>query len=195
MEQIIEKLGWKKMALIIAGVSLLFFLLMIFEIIQKNKEMGGDGNVKTEPVTKSDTPGSFSVPEAQKLKDNYYSIEYPAYYNITREPQNGALEYTVLKDRVSNAQIKITVYDASANALEKVELPYINAGYEPESYPINGHNVDEFVKIDEGNGRLFQKTDFIKKDGKIIKLDFTYSGSEPDFEAERDFIRMLSSLK
>src|SRR5690348_954961 len=103
MEELLEKLGWKKLALIVVPVTVVFLIFVFISIFQNNHGPSGS-NVKTTPVTKSDTPGSFSVPSAGSFKNDYYTVEYPSYYNVNTEPQDGALQYTVLKDRASNAQ-------------------------------------------------------------------------------------------
>lgn len=197
MEQLLEKLGWKKLAIIIVGVSLVFLIFVMSSIFYTNQGPASKNeSAKNKEKNAGNSKGSFSVPSSGNFTNQYYSIDYPSYFIVEKgNKKEGTLSYTSFKDKSSNAKIDVTVIDSKVQPIEIAEKPFINSSYEPESYPVGNMNVDEFFKIDEGGERVVQKVIFVQKNGKIIQADFTYSGESPDYELERDFVKMISSIE
>lgn len=202
MEVLLEKLGWKKMAVIIVGICIIALIVLILSFTKNEKNVFDNKktDVKIEKEWKTTTgeklKGSFSTPAQASIKNSYYELVYPTYYKKEEIEDKNYLSRVRLLYKESNASIDLSVVDESKKPIEEFEGPYIaDKSYEPESYPLGEFIVDEFYKVDPQSGQLIEKVIFVKKNGKIIKADFSYKKDSPDYRIERDFVRLVSSIR
>jgi hypothetical protein len=202
MEGFIAKLGWKKLAIIIASLSIIVLIFSLYSLVtttnspKKTKSTSRENSDNWTTSSGEKLKGKFSVEKSGVYSNPYYELAYPDYYQVEEVPQGDALSVTKFADKASSASIVITAVDKSKKSIEEMESPYTVLGsYDPESYPLGDFVVDEYYKTDPQTGKLLEKVFFIEKEGKIIKVDFTYTGSAPNYKLERDFLRIVSSIK
>ena len=202
MEGLLEKLGWKKFAIIIVilcfvmlGFAALSFMNMdrqqsetIKKNIDKTKTQGGSSN--------KNNAGEVASSEFKPFSTSYYQLTYPVNLEVKNlPPSGGAQSSVVLTDINLNTNIQIEVFAKPQNTLDTAIKPYIVSNYGVEKLPLRFDNALEFTLIKNDNPAIRKKLIFLDKKDKFIKISFEYNSSELDVDTERNFAIMLTSLR
>ncbi len=196
MEKLFEKLGWKKMAIFIVGVSLLmlFFVWNSFKRGEVSPKLGEQIN---ETGTQNRKLGIVRTEEKSTAPMKYvsesFSISYPIDYQVVSiAPPSGIIERLKLV-RSDGKEIVITVLPRQGNTVDDQVKPYQSAGYKGKVLNQNGMAGLYFEKQDVGL-KFYEKVTAIQNGYTIIKVQLTYSG-EKDFEFETQYDSMLATLR
>lgn len=204
MESIIDKLGWKKSALILVGLSILGILFSVFSFSNTEKQIQNVG-VKTgvnqqgeskAPSTGSNNnlPGGKTAPD-RNLKTYttpYFQISYPDKYNsVLYTNSKGVLSYIKLEGSSLSHDIEVIVFDSSMS-LEQLSRPFEAMKF-AKSTITAGSLTGTLYKgtIAGANGR--EIVALFPKNNTTIRVMTTYQGAvDEDFESE--FSSIVGSL-
>lgn len=194
MEQLLEKLGWKKFAGIIVVVTLIFLsvLLLSFQNLD-NQSVVNTKVIKEDRSNNSDQSRIISEKNAFEYSNEYYSVLYPVEYGIvefaTSPPILSSLE--LVNDITSN-RIQIVVFDREGNTVESLSPPYQNENFQGEVVEQNGMFGYKFVGgLIDGH---FQRVVLLQKGNSIIRVNLTYTGNR-NTDLENDFDAIVASIK
>lgn len=196
MEAILEKLGWKKLAAIIVALGFTVLIFAFLSIINIDKNQTSISKNTSQNRTDNSSTGGVNFPPTYSYKTAHYNLSYPEYFNVTTEqnPPTGIESYTTFSDKAGNGKIEVTAIKDQGNTMQKIEEPFSTPDYERETYPIAGKTVDEFVLLTGENEAYHRRLIFVKNKQNIIKVELTYTSSETDYDIERDFLRIVTSI-
>lgn len=188
MEQLVEKYGWKKVAvvLVIGSVLILLFVSVSFIDIDKATNSVKQKNISvrtTSPESNPDDSRTYSTP--------YYSIAYPKTFTVSPLITDGTLSSVKFED-VSGTSVEVKVFSAASNKLVDLALPYQNSKYtKSESDYSIGHAVEYTGVVIS----LHQRVVFFVKGENIIRFVSSYSSTSVDQANEVIFSDMLASMR
>lgn len=204
MEGIIDKLGWKKAAAILVGLSILGILFSVFSFSNTEKQIQNVGvktGVKEQGESKMSSTGTNNnLPEngsnsGRNLKTyttQYFQISYPDKYNgVPYTNSKGVLSYIKLEDASVSRTIEVIVFDSSTSAVQlsrpfeamKFAKGTVTAGSLSGTLykgTIAGANAREIVAL-------------FPKNNTTIRVMTTYQGAV-DQNFENEFNSIVGSL-
>lgn len=206
MEDIIDKLGWKKAAAILVGLSILGILFAVFSFSNTEKSIQNVG-VKTgnnsttnsgesTSNTKNNLPGttSQSVP-AENLKTyttDFFQISYPSHYKgIPYSVSKGILSNVKLEDTVVSRKIEIVVFDSS-RSLSSLQQPFEALKYTKSTVSANSL-TGTMYKGYLPKVQTHEMAVLMSKGNSTIRVMTTYSGAV-DTSFENEFNSIVQSL-
>jgi hypothetical protein len=205
MEGIIDKLGWKKAAIILVGLSILGILFALFSFSNSEKQIqnlgvknspGNQGETRssTDGGSKNNLPGSAVTP-AQNLKTyttSYFQISYPEHYNgVPYTVSKGVLSNVKLVDPASSRTIEIVVFDSSTGMVQ-LARPFEAFKYVKSSIGLNALTGTMYKGSVSGTG-LRELVVLVPKNNTTIRVMATYQGKE-DVNFEKEFGSIVNSL-
>lgn len=182
MEQIIEKLGWKKSAAILITISVVALILLFSSLPginhlptstngqnQSSTSFGGSSGQagpRTSPgINNNNTANLFKTYVAP-----YFQVSYPQNFSPTvYGKQEGLLYGVLLKDSTSSTQIEITAYDKSKNSLPALTRIPLAMGFAKNSIAVGKFQGESYAGGVKGTN-LFEQIVFLEKPEAIIKL-------------------------
>lgn len=196
MEQLVEKLGWKKMAVIIVVgcLGLMTFALLSLRDTGQVRDRGLSG---ITPAPTNSSPGIIKTQEGSITSLQYnsevFSIAYPEGFQvISVTPNEGIQEYMRFVSPTSK-EISVVVFPRQNNTIDDLAKPYQSANYESRELMQN----DMVGRYFTGNNpvlRLHEKVALFQKGYSIIRLQLSYSG-ETDGTIEAQYDAMLATLR
>lgn len=196
MEQLVEKLGWKKMAVIIVVGCLGLTTFAIVSLRNAdNVSVAGKSNLTPAPTNAS--PGIVKTQEGSITSVRYnseiFSIVYPEGFKlISVIPSESVQEYMRFVSP-STKEISIIVFSRQENSIEDLSKPYQSAKY--ESKEIARSDMSGYYYEGENKAlRLYEKVALFQKGYSIIRLQLSYAG-EKDSVIESQYDAMLASLQ
>ncbi len=201
MEELIEKIGWKKFGIIVVVLCfiLLGFALLSFANIDKKQTDVIKKKIEIEKQqsrTNSTKGGGFTDIEFKPYVTPDYQLKYPSDFTTkSAEPSKGTKNSVLFVNNNSNASIFVEVFAKPQNTYEALIKPYLLSDYEPEAQPLEFPTSVEFIPTKVEDPLIHKKIDFIEKDNSIVKITLTYSSDGIDTEIERNFVKLLISLR
>ncbi len=200
MEEMIEKIGWKKFAIIVVVLCfvLLSFALLSFMNIDRKQTEVLKKKIETnkQQTNNSNKSEGFKNTEFQPYITSDYQLKYPGDMTVQKaQPAIGAKSSVQFVNQNNNSSIFIEVFAKPKNSYEDLIRPYLLNNYEPEAQPLSFENSVEFIPKKIEDPLIHKKIDFVEKKDVIIKITLTYSKNGLDTELERNFVKMMLSLK
>jgi hypothetical protein len=196
MEQLVEKLGWKKMAVIIVVGCLGLTTFAIVSLRNAdNVSVAGKSNLTPAPTNAS--PGIVKTQEGSITSVRYnseiFSIAYPESFQVVSViPNEGISEYIRFVSP-STKEISVVVFSRQNNTIEDLSKPYQSAKYESKEIA-RSDMPGYYYKGGNSVLRLHEKVALFQKGYSIIRLQLSYVGDkDPVIEAQYD--AMLASLQ
>lgn len=200
MENIIESLGWKKIAAIMILSSILFLGVVFLSFSKpQNTSPQPSGNQSSEsashPTSSFPRPTTISNPWLTYQR-SLFQLNYPP--NLLADPgmAQGSKESLILRAGTKNAAIYIQAYEPSQTSVTKISNIFSALGYKQSPITISGLSGNEFsgsVLID--SNRVWEKAIAFENNGMIYKLQLTYMSSAQDFSIEQVFDQVASSFR
>ncbi|MDO8270173.1 MAG: hypothetical protein Q7T54_05905 [Candidatus Levybacteria bacterium] len=197
MDELISKYGWKKVAGVLVGVSVLFLLFVIVSFADIDKEANETQKKKDSSKTTQSETRINRIREGREKyyshKTNYYDLSYPESYTLAILNTASALSSVKFTDSASSAVIEVVVFENSGGRLSELSLPYENSMFTKSTgtHPVGP--MVEFAGI--LGGTLRQKVVLITKGDTVIRFIDTYQDENFDQVAEQIFSDMLLSIK
>lgn len=203
MEELIEKLGWKKVAvaLILISVVALIFLFISFANMDKNiaSKKVGEASVNSNENTNREITNAPKNNQATVLSKTYitpyYQISYPEDYEaILYTASNGILSNLKIKDKETDSLIEIVVFPLSSNSVVKFSEPYENAKNYMKKELTNGSlsGVEYVGGLNSVKSR--ELVALFQKESGIIRVQLSYGG-DINKSLENRFDEILKSLQ
>ena len=205
MEGIIEKYGWKKVAIVMVVACLLLLGFGIGSILNLDNKQ--PGQVKKDAVNSTTTNGTTNsnssnssnriiTTPVKAFSNTDYQLSYPQ--NLKEEKlaaTGGASDITEFTDPRFSTNIQIAVYPKPKNSLEDAIKPYSATNYDADKLPLK-YTDSTVYRMDAVPGSsLRRQVIFVNKPDKFFKITFEYSNDQIDTTTELDFSKMLISLK
>lgn len=186
MEEMIEKIGWKKLAIGLIGISLLGLLYVIFSFSTLDRSSNnassarnGQNNIPIERNTsdtnfevKKTTPSSETekVELSKTFITPYYQISYPEIYAPTLyAEQEGVLNGLLLIDALGENRVEITVFDGNRTSIEKLSQIPISLGLIKGQTNVRQYLGESYSGVTPGM-KVYEKIVLIKKGDTIVKF-------------------------
>lgn len=191
-----EKLGWKKMAVIIVVgcLGLMTFALMSLRnadrnsIVNKNDITPAPTNLK--PGIVKTVEGNIS---SLQFNSSIFSITYPEGFQVVNVAPNAGVQEYIRFVSPSKKEISVVVFPRQERSLEDLAAPYEGAGYEGREI-IQNDMTGKYFMGEKQALRLREKVALFQKGYSIIRLQLSYAGEkDPIIEAQYD--AMLASLE
>lgn len=205
MEEIIDRLGWKKAAIILVGLSILGILFALLSFSNSEKQIQ-DVGVKAGPKQQGESststtssnnnlPNSGGAAPAQNLKTyttTYFQISYPEKYNgVPYTASKGVLANLKLENPDSTKKIEIVVFDSSMS-FTKLSQPFEVFKYAKSSIGLNALTGTMYKGSVAGTG-IREVVVLVPKNSTTIRIMATYQGKE-DVNFENEFNSIVNSL-
>ena len=211
MEKFLEKLGWKKMAIIIIGVCLILIFLLVLTFRSTSSP-----TPKIAP-TPTPVPGMFRSVEKPNGRDGWQNnhvddvaVSYPSDWFMTRsEIENGGYVlnlYPISRDELDGfPRVDIMVFPFKEQTqIENLISQLLGVGFDME--PVAYQGVPAAKLSSEIAGSSFaggnpQKKDVIKdafifqKAGKVFEIDYSYYKDSNQEEMGRVVSDVLRSIE
>lgn len=204
MEEIIDRLGWKKAAIILVGLSILgiLFALLSFSNSEKQiQEVSVKAGQKQQGESSTSTTGTNNnlpnggTVSAQNLKTyttSYFQISYPEKYNgIPYTSSKGVLANLKLENPDSSKKIEIVVFDSSTS-FTTLAQPFEAFKYPKSSIGLNALTGTMYKGSVAGTG-IRELVVLVPKSNTTIRIMATYQGKE-DVNFENEFSSIVNSL-
>lgn len=193
MEALLEKLGWKKFAILVVGVTLIFLVLFISAFSASGKP--GVSSISNSSNRTENNGGNSA--ENISLNKNYssefYSINYHDNFDLkvlTVSPP--ILDNIELSDGNTSSNLQIVVFDREGNTVDSLSVPYQNDNFTGKV--IEKDNNYGFYFEGKLSENVYQKVSIIQKGFSIIRFSLTYVGDR-NSTLERQFDEIFESLK
>lgn len=204
MEGIIDKLGWKKSAAILIGLSILGIIFSLLSFSNTEKQIQQVG-VKTGPNQQGESKVSTSgtnnnLPAATKTPDRnlktyttqYFQISYPDKYNgVLYTNSKGVVSNIKLEDTLTSRKIEIIVFDAS-QSFTRLSQPFEALKYSKSSVGLNALTGTMYKGSIAGTD-LRELVVLVPKNNMTIRVMVTYRG-KVDQNFENEFDNIVGSL-
>jgi hypothetical protein len=193
VEDLINKIGWKKAAAILIIISLvgIVFVLSSFSNLDKTALQK-----KTE-LQKTLINSNFEetkTPSSKTYNTPFYQISYPDNFEATLyEPTGDILSNVKLKDSMSGNQIEIITFPKGPYTMEFLAGPYKLNAYTEKTLSVNSLLGNEYIntKVKVNANELVA---ILAKESVLIRLQLTYPGLK-NSKLENQFDDVLKSLK
>lgn len=200
MEELIEKFGWKKVVTSIVVFCFLLLGFVVLSFMNMDRKQTAEINKNIEKIKQqeiennSSTVGFVDTP-FKPFATSDYQLSYPKNLSVkTVAPIGGATSNVIFTDTNLNTNIQIEVFPKPQYSYEDAIKSYV-LHFEVEKLPLQFDDNAEFF-MDDPNTPMQHKTlIFINKQDKYFKISFEYSGSVLDADTERNFGKMLTSMK
>jgi len=196
MEQLIEKYGWKKVAIVSAIGSIGVIIFAVSSIIsvdekalQRKQELT---KMQSGQSGEEQNDGNRSGQGLTTYLSTHVQVSYPQGYEPAEfEPGADNLSNLKLRHNSYEHEISIVTYSYRKKSLQDLVLPYRD--FEKVEGGTNSSPVTEYR---EENGKLeyVQRIAFIEKKDNLVKVTMIYQGSANEI-FEEDFEKIVSSIK
>lgn len=205
MEDIIDKLGWKKASAILIGLSVLGLLFAVVSFSNSEKAIqnvgiksGTDttpGGEESSSNTTNNLPGTTGSAPAENLKTyttDFFQISYPNHYRgIPYTPAKGILSNVKLEDMSSGRKIEILVFDASRST-STLQQPFEMLKYTKSTVSANSL-TGTMYKGYLPKVQLHEAAVFVSRGNTTVRIMATYNGAE-NKAFENEFESVVASL-
>ena len=201
MEDLVDKLGWKKLAAIMIVVSVLFIIFVVVSSL--NLPSGNEQTSEAEPAPTSTTDSGTSQPsnantkkgKTLSYKNSLYSLEYPDSLGLTVEQISEPGDSIVLKSDVKNERIGIQIYDAGTSSVGRLSQVFDAFGYASGSAVVSSVPAVEYKGILSGaNVPLRENAVIFEHNGKTYKIQLSYISAVFDPAIENRFSQIVGSF-
>jgi len=203
MEDLIEKIGWKKMAIILIGVSLAGLIFVFLSLLNMDKTQtnkigntitGNSGNANSNSFEITKTPQQKrSENSAKTYITPFYQIYYPESFSSILYSSSGVLSSIALVNSNSSIRIEIIVLNSQENSIESVTNPFIALGYEKIPFS-SGYSGVKYQGTIKSVPVLHETVVILMKDSNIVRMLLGYKGNY-DSGIESTFDAIVNSLK
>ncbi len=199
MEQVVEKYGWKKVAIVLVGSGLLgvVFVLMSFSSLDREameivkKKSNGS---TTQTISRTD-PFSQGGSGLREYKTNYYTVSIPEFMTLESfQPSSSAFNSIKLSDKENSAIIEIAVLNTSNVNVTEMSNNYSLLGYDKREYNHPAGSVIEYNGT-VGNTNVHQRVAFLRKGNNVIRYLASYSSGNINQQIEQLFSDIFLSIK
>lgn len=202
MEQIIEKIGWKKSAAILIIISIVALLLLFTSLPGINHLPTAVSTQNQSGTSLSGSVGSGTTSTSNNNTANlfktyitpYFQVSYPQNFSPTEYgKKEGLLFGLLLKDNASTTQIEITAYDKSKNSVSSLAKIPLAMGFAKNSIAVGKYQGESYVGGLKGTN-LYEQIVIVEKPDAILKFHLM----QPDGttkEGQNAFSGLLTSLQ
>lgn len=206
----IEKIGWKKLAIGLIGISLLGLLYVIFSFSTLDRSSNNASSARNGqnniPIEKNTSDTNFEVKkttppsETEKVELSktfitpYYQISYPEIYAPTLyAEQEGVLNGLLLIDALGENRVEITVFDSNVTSVEKLSQIPISLGLIKGQTNVRQYFGESYSGVTPGM-KVYEKIVLIRKENVIIKFQLMEL-TGPTKEGQTEFESILQSFQ
>jgi len=210
MEEIIEKIGWKKFAIGLIGVSLLGLVYVIFSFSSLDKSANSASSARQGqngiPVTTNSDNSNYEVKKSPSSSETetvvlgktfitpYYQISYPEIYAPTLyAEQEGVLNGLLLSDALGDSRVEISVFDNKATTIARLSQIPISLGLTKGQTNVGQYLGESYSGVSPGM-KVYEKIVLIRKDNVIIKFQLMQL-TGPTKEGQTEFESILQSFQ
>lgn len=197
MEGIIEKYGWKKVAIVLILLSLTGLVLIFTSFTRVDRRANQTFNerkIEEEKIRGNASDYNSGSNPDRIYTTPFYIVTFPDYYELVPLiPSSGALHLLKLQDTGSSAVIEILVL-SNSTLIDSFTQMYDGSGLTRREYNLPSGPVIEY------SGKLLDtdihhKVGFITKENTTIRFLGTYEGKEYEEEIEQIFSDILTGIR
>lgn len=193
MEALLEKLGWKKSAILIIAITLIFLVLFISTLSQSAKPGASNISNSSSKTAKSTGYSEENISLNKNYSSEYYSVKYHDNFDLkVLTVSSPILDNIELWDNSTSSNIQIVVFDREGNTVDSLSVPYQNDNFTGKV--IEKDNNYGFYFEGKLSEKVYQKVSIIQKGLSIIRFSLTYAGDK-NFTLEKQFDEIFDSLK
>ena len=204
MEEIIEKIGWKKFAIGLIGVSLLGLVYVIFSFSSLDKSANSASSARqgqdSIPIITNSNNSNYEVNKTPSSSETvvlgktfitpYYQISYPEIYAPTLyAEQEGVLNGLLLSDALGDSRVEISVFDNKATTIARLSEIPISLGLTKGQTNVGQYLGESYSGVSPGM-KVYEKIVLIRKENVIIKFQLMQL-TGPTKEGQTEFESIL----
>lgn len=198
MEDLISKLGWKKIAGILMILSLATLAFIVFSFVDPS------GPQTSAPLALSPTkeprpslPRPTSSQSAWKKQSvGSFEISYPRNYIEDLGARQGSRESLVLQPPGKDATINMQSYSLQSTSVSKISYIFSSLGYKQSSITLGKVNASKFYGSVLINSRRVQEVAVVfEANGVLYKLQLAYTSDNQNPALEATFDNIVSSFR
>lgn len=199
MENIIDKLGWKKITAVSAILATILLILVILTFPSTPKESAG-GVIVPSQFPKAENENSTGQPTQDQTKlveysNDIFTVSFPSEMSPSIGTVDNINTSLFLKSDTKSQNIQVQVYESSNNSVENLSLPFIQLGLAKSTITVAGVQGLKF-KGTSDNFPGLQKTGVIfAARGKLFRIQFSYVSSAEDKVLDNNFVQLIDSFK
>jgi len=208
MEEIIEKIGWKKFAIGLIGVSLLGLVYVIFSFSSLDKSANSASSARqgqdSIPIITNSNNSNYEVNKTPSSSETvvlgktfitpYYQISYPEIYAPTLyAEQEGVLNGLLLSDALGDSRVEISVFDNKATTIARLSEIPISLGLTKGQTNVGQYLGESYSGVSPGM-KVYEKIVLIRKENVIIKFQLMQL-TGPTKEGQTEFESILQSFQ
>lgn len=194
MDDLLNKLGWKKVTALLIGACVLGFIYIVISMQQignsksqqnVNKISNGNSTGGSGGTSNNQTLQTFSTP--------YYQISYPANFSVQPYQSSGNILSTLILSDVNShdARIDILTYSMTDNSMSAISKPFEGIGFVKSTIP----NGVVFTGRKTEEPKFFERIAIIEKGTYVMRLFLTYRGESKDSALEKAFDEIVASVR
>lgn len=194
MDALFEKLGWKKFAALVVGITILFLIILFVSFQPTNKP--NEENNKANPESNSrllDPNDTSSIPLTQTYSSEFYTVNYPENFELTTLTVTAPIVDSIKLKNPSLGEVSIAVFESDGTMLESLSLPYQNSNYTTKALDMNGL-LGVYFEGGLPSLSLNEKVALVKKNNFIIRVLLSYGGVKNE-KLEASFDAIVESLR
>lgn len=189
MEELINKLGWKKVAVVLVVVSILGLIYVVasYNSVENNastaskKKIPANNSHANENINREVTnapSNTSSAPLTKTYITPYYQISYPDNFEAKLFAPSGNIASNVqLIDKASANRIEIAAFTAEPNTMDILAQPYEVNAYIKRPITVNSLKGYEYINSKE-KIKINERIAIFPKGQVLIRVLLSYPGLE-----------------